>query len=73
MFCSRFVHRFGPNGETQDVYPEYIKSGDYEIEIAGIRYPAKVRLQPPVLPSLSQGAANKNTKGGGPGYQATRH
>ena len=47
-----FVHDFEADGVTKKVVSDdYVKSGDYEIEIAGIRYPAKVRLTPPVLPA----------------------
>jgi hypothetical protein len=41
---------------------QYVKSGDYEVEIAGIRYPVKVRLNPPSLPFLE--ASYKTTRYG---------
>lgn len=44
-----FVHDFDENGDKRVVNDAYVRSGDYEIEIAGIRYPATVRLTPPVL------------------------
>ena len=44
-----FVHDFDENGEKRVVNDAYVRAGDYEIEIAGIRYPATVRLTPPVL------------------------
>ena len=40
------------NGET--VTTEYIKSGVYEIEIAGVRYPAKASLRPMYDPNLQK-------------------
>jgi len=33
------------------VTPEYVTSGQYEVDIAGIRYPAKVNLHSPNLPT----------------------
>lgn len=30
---------------------EYVLSGEYEVEIAGIRYPAKVNINSPNLPT----------------------
>ena len=49
--------------------PEDLLDSDYEIEIAGTRYPAKVRLQPPVLPMLVGPSVKPNSST----YQATRH
>jgi pyruvate dehydrogenase phosphatase regulatory subunit len=46
-----FVHKFDDNGTAQVVTPEYITSGQYEVDIAGIRYPAKVNLHSPNLPT----------------------
>jgi hypothetical protein len=40
----------------------YVKSGEYEVEIAGVRYPVKVRLNPPSLPFLE--ASYKTTRYG---------
>jgi hypothetical protein len=46
-----FVHN--PSKEDGNlVSVPYVKSGDYEIEIAGVRYPTKIRLNPPPLPFL---------------------
>ena len=46
-----FVHN--PSEEDGNlVSVPYVKSGEYEVEIAGIRYPAKARLNPPPLPFL---------------------
>lgn len=33
------------------VTPEYIMAGDYEVDIAGVRYSASVSLRSPSLPS----------------------
>jgi 4-methylaminobutanoate oxidase (formaldehyde-forming) len=40
------------NGET--VTPDYINSGSYEIDIAGVRCPAKASLKPMYDPTLSR-------------------
>ena len=51
---------------------DFIKSGKtYEIEIAGTRYPIKVRLTPPTLPALGDASSMQpeNTTQ----YRATRH
>ncbi|MCK5317697.1 MAG: aminomethyltransferase family protein, partial [Anaerolineales bacterium] len=40
------------NGETVSV--EFIKSGSYEIDIAGVRYPAKTSLRPMYDPKLER-------------------
>jgi 4-methylaminobutanoate oxidase (formaldehyde-forming) len=40
------------NGGT--VTPEYIKKGDYELEVAGVRYPAKASLRPMYDPKLER-------------------
>ena len=61
------VYNFSDHGNTKQlVTAEYVKSGEYEIEIAGVRYPAKVRIQPPVLPDIRKA----NVEGG---YEATRY
>lgn len=49
--CLGFVQNFDHKGTTQVVTPEYITTGEYEVDIAGIRYPAKVNLHSPNLPT----------------------
>lgn len=49
--CLGFVRNVDEAGEQQRVTNEFVLSGDYEVEIAGIRYPAKVNLHSPLLPS----------------------
>lgn len=45
----------GPvENEGGTVSAEYIKSGSYEIDIAGVRYPAKVSLRPMYDPQLTR-------------------
>lgn len=46
--------------------PDYITSGQYEVDIAGLRYNAKVSLRSPTLP-------NKFRETYGDSYVATRH
>ena len=48
---------------------DFIKTGAYEIEIAGTRYPIKVRLTPPTLPALGDATPTESTTQ----YRATRH
>lgn len=56
-----FVHNPSKEDDCFVSVP-YVKSGEYEVEIAGIRYPAKVRLNPPSLPFLE--ASYKTTRYG---------
>lgn len=49
--CLGFVQNFDDDGERQIVSNDYVLNGDYEVEIAGIRYPAKVNLHSPNLPT----------------------
>jgi 4-methylaminobutanoate oxidase (formaldehyde-forming) len=45
----------GPvENEGGTVSAEYVKSGSYEIDIAGVRYPAKVSLRPMYDPQLTR-------------------
>lgn len=49
--CLGFVQNIDENGELQIVTNDYVLNGDYEVEIAGIRFPAKVHLHSPNLPT----------------------
>ena len=51
QICLGFVMNKDAKGNNQQVTNEYVLSGDYEVEIAGIRYPAKVNLHSPNLPT----------------------
>ncbi|XP_054274258.1 pyruvate dehydrogenase phosphatase regulatory subunit, mitochondrial isoform X2 [Macrosteles quadrilineatus] len=51
MVCLGFVQNFDGKGDTQVVTNEYVLSGSYEVDIGGIRYPAKVNLHSPNLPT----------------------
>lgn len=46
-----FVQNIDAEKESQVVTNEYVLSGDYEVEIAGTRYRAKVNLHSPILPT----------------------
>lgn len=49
--CLGFVQNLDNNGNTLPVSNEYVMSGEYEVEIGGIRYPAKVNINSPNLPT----------------------
>ncbi|KAG8237170.1 hypothetical protein J437_LFUL017290 [Ladona fulva] len=43
MVCLGFIHNFDENGNQQVVTNEYVMSGDYEVDIAGVKYSAKIQ------------------------------
>lgn len=49
--CLGFVKNYDENGNSLVVTNDFVLNGDYEVEVAGIRYPAKVHLHSPNLPS----------------------
>ncbi|XP_043585152.1 pyruvate dehydrogenase phosphatase regulatory subunit, mitochondrial [Bombus pyrosoma] len=49
--CLGFVQNFDSQGRPQEVTNEYILSGDYEVDVAGIKFPAKCHLHSPNLPT----------------------
>ncbi|XP_043463214.1 pyruvate dehydrogenase phosphatase regulatory subunit, mitochondrial isoform X1 [Leptopilina heterotoma] len=49
--CLGFVKNYDSNGREQEVTNEYILSGDYEVDVAGIRFQAKCHLHSPNLPT----------------------
>ncbi|CAB3226428.1 unnamed protein product [Arctia plantaginis] len=49
--CLGFVENLDANGVPQVINSEYVLAGQYEIDIAGIRYAAKVNLHSPNLPT----------------------
>ncbi|CAH0385101.1 unnamed protein product [Bemisia tabaci] len=51
LVCLGFVRNFDDQGVRQRVTNDYILSGSYEVDIGGIRYPAKVNLHSPILPT----------------------
>ena len=49
--CLGFVHNYDENTrEEGPVDGAWVKDGSYDIEICGVRFPADVRLNSPVLP-----------------------
>ncbi|XP_022910768.1 pyruvate dehydrogenase phosphatase regulatory subunit, mitochondrial isoform X2 [Onthophagus taurus] len=63
--CLGFVENLNDYGVRQRVTNDFVLSGDYEIDIAGIRYPAKVHLHSPNLPTKFPDKERE-------AYQATR-
>ncbi|XP_043248408.1 pyruvate dehydrogenase phosphatase regulatory subunit, mitochondrial [Colletes gigas] len=49
--CLGFIQNFDSQGQRQEVTNEYVLSGDYEVDVAGIKYPAKCHLHSPNLPT----------------------
>ena len=49
--CLGFIMNLDEKGNKQRVTNEYILSGDYEVDIGGRLYPAKVNLHSPNLPT----------------------
>lgn len=49
--CLGFVQNFDSYGHPREVTNEYILSGDYEVDVAGIKFPAKCHLHSPNLPT----------------------
>jgi pyruvate dehydrogenase phosphatase regulatory subunit len=49
--CLGFVQNINEDGVKERVTNEFVLGGDYEVEIGGIRYQAKVNLHSPNLPT----------------------
>jgi pyruvate dehydrogenase phosphatase regulatory subunit len=65
QICLGYVQNLD-NGTPAVVTPDYITGGQYEVDIAGIRYGARVSLRSPTLP-------NRYRDTYGDHYVATRH
>lgn len=63
--CLGFVRKLDRDGKPQSVTNDYVLSGNYEVEVAGIRYEAKVHLHSPNLPTKFPDKERE-------AYQATR-
>lgn len=63
--CLGFVQNLNGDGIPERVTNDYVLNGDYEVEIAGIRYHAKVNLHSPNLPTKYPDQERE-------AYQATR-
>jgi heterotetrameric sarcosine oxidase gamma subunit len=48
------IEYIGSDGTPQTVTMDYIKSGSYEIEVSGTRYPAKVSMRPMYDPKMEK-------------------
>ncbi|KAK7070590.1 hypothetical protein SK128_018438 [Halocaridina rubra] len=51
LVCLGFVRNVDDRGNMTSVTPEYVMSGNYEVDIAGVRYSASVSLRSPSLPT----------------------
>ncbi|XP_076169845.1 pyruvate dehydrogenase phosphatase regulatory subunit, mitochondrial [Ptiloglossa arizonensis] len=49
--CLGFVQNFDSQGRPQEVTNEYVLLGDYEVDVAGIKFSAKCHLHSPNLPT----------------------
>lgn len=49
--CLGFVQNLDSHGNALPLTNEYVLSGEFEVEIAGTRYPAKVNINSPNLPT----------------------
>ncbi|XP_066969393.1 pyruvate dehydrogenase phosphatase regulatory subunit, mitochondrial [Macrobrachium rosenbergii] len=49
--CLGFIRNYDENGKMTYVTPDYVMSGHYEVDIAGVRYSASVSLRSPSLPT----------------------
>jgi len=65
--CLGFVQDFSSTGEAGVINQDFIKTGNFEVDIFGVRYPATCRLNPPMLPKkvMLEGPTDY--------YQATRN
>ncbi|KAL1131009.1 hypothetical protein AAG570_012247 [Ranatra chinensis] len=51
LVCLGFIQNLDSKGVAQRVTSDFVLSGDYEVDICGTRYPAKVHLHSPNLPT----------------------
>ncbi|XP_078040959.1 pyruvate dehydrogenase phosphatase regulatory subunit, mitochondrial [Augochlora pura] len=49
--CLGFIQNFDLQGQPQEVTNEYVLSGNYEVDVAGMKFPAKCHLHSPNLPT----------------------
>jgi len=80
--CLGFIHNYRNGNDTEEggdgdglVTSQWVKSGQYEIEIGGLRFPVTAKLTAPVLPSVSKRyqAKRAGMRGGGMHDVPTRH
>ncbi|CAH1101011.1 unnamed protein product [Psylliodes chrysocephalus] len=63
--CLGFVEDYDQNGNRQQVTTDFINNGDFQIDVAGIKYSAKANIHSPILPT-------KHPDKERDAYQATR-
>lgn len=49
--CLGFVENIDEKGQKQKVTHDFISSGDFEVDVAGIKYHAKANIHSPILPT----------------------
>ncbi|GAB6031167.1 hypothetical protein CHUAL_007971 [Chamberlinius hualienensis] len=66
--CLGFVQEFDEHGNPQVISNDFLSKGNFEIEIAGKRFPVKVNLHSPKLPNADMESPNMDrymaTQGG---------
>lgn len=63
--CLGFVQDIEEDGSLLPITNDYVLNGEYEVEVCGIRFPCKINLHSPNLPSLYPDQEREQ-------YQATR-
>lgn len=64
--CLGYIQNRDVTGTVHRLTPDYVTSGQYEVDIAGLRYNARVSLRSPTLPTKFREAYGDH-------YVATRH
>lgn len=49
--CLGYIQKQVDDGTTEPITTDYVMNGQYEVDITGIRYTAKVSLRSPTLPA----------------------
>ena len=57
--CLGFIRHYDENRTMLPVEADYVLDGVYEVDIAGIRYPAAVSLRSPTLPAAGQQSSER--------------
>lgn len=64
--CLGYIQNYDVTGTIHRLTPDYVTSGQYEVDIAGLRYNARVSLRSPTLPTKFRDTYGDH-------YLATRH
>ncbi|KAJ8959312.1 hypothetical protein NQ318_021998 [Aromia moschata] len=67
--CLGFVENIDEKGMRQKVTNEFVTSGDYEVDIAGIRFHAKANIHSPILPTKHPRQGTRRI----PGHERQKH